>query len=154
MRYTYVFKFILAFGIILFNIDLMSAESQISLKETKLEKNVTTLVIKDTVLGNGRQAEKGLAVTVHYTGWLYDPNQKDGKGKKFDSSLDRNDPFVFNLGGGQVIRGWDDGVDGMKIHGKRTLIIPPDMGYGSRRAGGVIPPNATLIFDVELLGVK
>lgn len=108
MRYTYVFKFILAFGIILFNIDLMSAESQISLKETKLEKNVTTLVIKDTVLGNGRQAEKGLAVTVHYTGWLYDPNQKDGKGKKFDSSLDRNDPFVFNLGGGQVIRGWDD----------------------------------------------
>ena len=154
MRYTYVFKFILAFGIILFNIDLMSAESQISLKETKLEKNVTTLVIKDTVLGNGRQAEKGLAVTVHYTGWLYDPNQKDGKGKKFDSSLDRNDPFVFNLGCCQVIRGWDDGVDGMKIHGKRTLIIPPDMGYGSRGAGGVIPPNATLIFDVELLGVK
>ena len=78
----------------------------------------------------------------------------DLKGKKFDSSLDRNDPFVFNLGGGQVIRGWDDGVDGMKIHGKRTLIIPPDMGYGSRGAGGVIPPNATLIFDVELLGVK
>jgi len=133
---------------------LVSAESQISLKETKLEKNVTTLVIKDTVLGNGRQAEKGLAVTVHYTGWLYDRNQKDGKGKKFDSSLDRNDPFVFNLGGGQVIRGWDDGVDGMKIHGKRTLIIPPDMGYGSRGAGGVIPPNATLIFDIELLGVK
>ena len=153
MRHTNVFKFILVFSVILFNIDLASAESQISQKEIKLEKNITTLVIKDTVLGNGRQAEKGLAVTVHYSGWLYDPNQKDGKGKKFDSSLDRNDPFVFNLGAGQVIRGWDDGVDGMKIHGKRTLIIPPDMGYGSRGAGGVIPPNATLIFDVELLGV-
>ena len=154
MRYKNVIKSILAFSIILFNIDLVSAELQISQKEMKLEKNITSLIIKDTVLGSGRQAEKGLAVTVHYTGWLYDPNQKDGKGKKFDSSLDRNDPFVFNLGGGQVIRGWDDGVDGMKIHGKRTLIIPPDMGYGSRGAGGVIPPNATLIFDVELLGVK
>jgi FKBP-type peptidyl-prolyl cis-trans isomerase FkpA len=154
MRYTNVIKSILAFSIILFNVDLASAELQISQKEIKLEKNITSLIIKDTALGNGRQAEKGLAVTVHYTGWLYDPNQKDGKGKKFDSSLDRNDPFVFNLGGGQVIRGWDDGVDGMKIHGKRTLIIPPDMGYGSRGAGGVIPPNATLIFDVELLGVK
>jgi len=154
MRYTNVIKSILAFSIILFNVNLASAELQISQKEIKLEKNITSLIIKDTVLGNGRQAEKGLAVTVHYTGWLYDPNQKDGKGKKFDSSLDRNDPFVFNLGGGQVIRGWDDGVDGMKIHGKRTLIIPPDMGYGSRGAGGVIPPNATLIFDVELLGVK
>ena len=154
MRYMNVIKFILAFSIILINIDLAFAESKISQKELKLEKNITTLVIKDNVLGNGRQAEKGLAVTVHYTGWLYDPNQKDGKGIKFDSSLDRNDPFVFNLGGGQVIRGWDDGVDGMKIHGKRTLIIPPEMGYGSRGAGGVIPPNATLIFDVELLGVK
>ncbi len=154
MRYTNVIKSILAFSIILFNVNLASAESQISQKEMKLEKNITSLIIKDTIVGNGRQAEKGLAVTVHYTGWLYDPNQKDGKGKKFDSSLDRNDPFVFNLGGGQVIRGWDDGVDGMKIHGKRTLIIPPDMGYGSHGAGGVIPPNATLIFDVELLGVK
>ena len=154
MRYTNVIKSILAFSIILFNVDLASAEPQISQKEMKLEKNITSLIIKDTVIGNGRQAEKGLAVTVHYTGWLYDPNQKDGKGKKFDSSLDRNDPFVFNLGGGQVIRGWDDGVDGMKIHGKRTLIIPPDMGYGSHGAGGVIPPNASLIFDVELLGVK
>ena len=154
MRYTNVIKSILAFSIILFNVNLAAAELQISQKEMKLEKNITSLIIKDIVLGNGRQAEKGLAVTVHYTGWLYDPNQKDGKGKKFDSSLDRNDPFVFNLGGGQVIRGWDDGADGMKIHGKRTLIIPPDMGYGSRGAGAVIPPNATLIFDVELLGVK
>lgn len=154
MQYRSVIKSILVLSIILFNVDLVSAESQPSQKEMKLEKNITSLIIKDTFLGNGRQAEKGLTVTVHYTGWLYDPNQKDGKGKKFDSSLDRNDPFLFNLGGGQVIRGWDDGVDGMKIHGKRTLIIPPDMGYGSRGAGGVIPPNATLIFDVELLGVK
>lgn len=149
-----VFKFILVFSIFLFNIDLVFAESQNSKKETKLEKNITSLVIKETIVGSGRQAEKGLAVTVHYTGWLYDSIQKDGKGKKFDSSLDRNDPFTFNLGGGQVIRGWDEGIDGMKIHGKRTLIIPPDFGYGSRGAGGVIPPNAILIFDVELLGVK
>ena len=154
MQYKHMIKFFLAFGIILFNIDLAFSESQISQKEIKLEKNIKTLVIKDTVLGNGRQAEKGLAVTVHYTGWLYDPNQKDGKGKKFDSSLDRKDPFVFNLGGGQVIRGWDDGVDGMKTNGKRILFIPPEMGYGARGAGGVIPPNATLIFEVELLGVK
>jgi FKBP-type peptidyl-prolyl cis-trans isomerase FkpA len=154
MRYKNAIWGILFFSIILLNVDLVFAESQISQKEMKLEKNITSLVIKDTAIGSGRQAEKGLTVTFHYTGWLYDPNQKDGKGKKFDSSLDRNDPFVFNLGGGQVIRGWDDGVNGMKIHGKRTLIIPPDMGYGSHGAGGVIPPNATLIFDVELLGVK
>ena len=102
MRYANVIKSILAFSIILFNVNLASAESQISQKEMKLEKNITSLIIKDTVLGNGRQAEKGLAVTVHYTGWLYDLNQKDGKGKKFDSSLDRNDPFVFNLGAGLV----------------------------------------------------
>ena len=130
------------------------ADSKSSSKESAMTQNVTELIKKDTVLGEGREAEAGFNVTVHYTGWLYDPSKPDGKGKKFDSSLDRNDPFVFNLGGGQVIRGWDDGVDGMKIHGKRTLIIPPDMGYGSRGAGGVIPPNATLIFDVELLGVK
>ncbi|MSQ80262.1 MAG: FKBP-type peptidyl-prolyl cis-trans isomerase [Candidatus Methylopumilus sp.] len=147
-------KFILLAGIFLFNIDLVFAETKISQKEMKLEKNIDTLIIKDIIVGTGRQAEKGLAVTVHYTGWLYDPTQKDGKGKKFDSSLDHNDPFIFNLGGGQVIKGWDDGVQGMKIHGKRTLIIPPDIGYGSRGAGGVIPPNAILIFDVELLGIK
>ena len=154
MRYTNVIKSILAFSIILFNVDLASAELQISQKEIKLEKNITSLIIKDTVLGNGRQAEKGLAVTVHYTGWLYDPSKPDGKGTKFDSSLDRHQPFVFFLGGGQVIQGWDEGFAGMKVGGKRTLIIPPNMGYGSHGAGGVIPPNATLIFDVELLGIK
>lgn len=93
-------------------------------------------------------------MSVHYTGWLYDPSAPNNKGKKFDSSLDRGQPFSFPLGGGRVIRGWDEGVAGMKIGGKRTLIIPPEMGYGANGAGGVIPPNATLIFDVELLGVK
>ncbi|NOT67950.1 MAG: FKBP-type peptidyl-prolyl cis-trans isomerase [Methylophilaceae bacterium] len=116
--------------------------------------NITELVKTDTVIGSGREAEAGFNVTVHYTGWLYDPTAADGHGKKFDSSVDRREPFVFFLGGGQVIRGWDEGFAGMKIGGKRTLIIPAEMGYGARGAGGVIPPNATLVFDVELLGVK
>lgn len=123
-------------------------------KESTAMTNITELVKKDTVIGTGREAEAGLNVTVHYTGWLYDPSKEDGKGKKFDSSVDRGDPFNFSLGAGQVIQGWDQGFAGMKIGGKRTLIIPAEMGYGTRGAGGVIPPNATLIFDVELLGVK
>lgn len=108
----------------------------------------------DHKVGDGDVAEAGKYVTVHYTGWLYDPSKPDNKGQKFDSSVDRGEPFVFYLGGGQVIQGWDQGFAGMKIGGKRTLIIPPEMGYGARGAGGVIPPNATLVFDVELLGVK
>ena len=103
----------------------------------------------DTVEGTGPEARSGQSVTVHYTGWLYN----DGvQGAKFDSSKDRNDPFVFHLGAGMVIRGWDEGVAGMKVGGSRTLIIPPALGYGARGAGGVIPPHATLKFDVELLG--
>lgn len=105
----------------------------------------------DTKVGDGAVAEAKKQVTVHYTGWLNDNGQK---GKKFDSSLDRKNPFVFMLGAGQVIKGWDEGVAGMKIGGKRTLYIPSKLGYGERGAGGVIPPNADLIFDVELLGVK
>ncbi|MGE0467759.1 MAG: FKBP-type peptidyl-prolyl cis-trans isomerase [Nitrospira sp.] len=101
----------------------------------------------DQVLGTGDVAVAGKTTTVHYTGWLEN-------GKKFDSSVDRGQPFSFPLGGGRVIRGWDEGVEGMKVGGKRKLTIPSDLGYGSRGAGGVIPPNATLIFDVELLGVK
>ena len=123
-------------------------------KEMAMTQNVTELIKKDTVQGEGREAEPGFNVTVHYTGWLYDPSKPDGKGKKFDSSVDRHEPFVFFLGGGQVIQGWDEGFAGMKVGGKRTLIIPPHMGYGPYGAGGVIPPNATLIFDVELLGIK
>jgi FKBP-type peptidyl-prolyl cis-trans isomerase len=108
----------------------------------------------DQKIGTGATAESGKRVTVHYTGWLYDENAPDKKGKKFDSSRDRNDPFQFQLGAGMVIAGWDQGFAGMKVGGQRTLVIPPEMGYGARGAGGVIPPNATLIFDVELLGVN
>ena len=107
----------------------------------------------DVVEGQGAEARAG-NVVVHYTGWLHDPAKPDGHGRKFDSSHDRREPFQFRLGAGQVIRGWDEGVAGMKVGGKRTLIIPPEMGYGSRGAGGVIPPNATLVFDVELVDVK
>ena len=115
---------------------------------------ITELQKIDTQVGTGREAEPGFNVTVHYTGWLYDEAAEGKKGKKFDSSVDRKQPFNFFLGGGQVIQGWDEGFAGMKIGGKRTLIIPAEMGYGARGAGGAIPPNATLVFDVELLDVK
>ena len=105
------------------------------------------LVIEEITLGEGEEAQAGRAVSVHYTGWLTD-------GMKFDSSVDRNEPFEFPLGRGYVIRGWDEGVAGMKVGGKRKLTIPPDLGYGPRGAGGVIPPNATLVFEVELLAVR
>ena len=104
----------------------------------------------DKVPGTGKLAQAGTSVSVHYTGWLYE----DGvKGAKFDSSKDRNDPFEFDLGAGMVIKGWDEGVQGMKVGGTRVLVIPPQLGYGARGAGGVIPPNATLMFEVDLLGV-
>ena len=109
------------------------------------------LQYEDTLPGTGQEAVSGQKVTVHYTGWLFN----DGvQGAKFDSSKDRADPFVFSLGAGMVIRGWDEGVAGMKVGGARTLIIPSELGYGARGAGVVIPPNATLKFDVELLGVS
>ena len=104
------------------------------------------LKFDDTVIGDGATAEKGQTVSVHYTGWLTD-------GEKFDSSKDRNDPFQFPLGAGRVIRGWDEGVQGMKVGGTRRLTIPPQLGYGAQGAGGVIPPNATLVFEVELLAI-
>ncbi|HEY1305332.1 MAG TPA: FKBP-type peptidyl-prolyl cis-trans isomerase [Vicinamibacterales bacterium] len=118
------------------------------------QSNITELIKVDERVGTGNEAVAGRQVTVHYTGWLYDEGGSDHKGKKFDSSRDRNEPFPFRLGAGDVIRGWDDGVAGMKVGGRRTLTIPPSLGYGSRGAGGVIPPNATLIFDVELLDVR
>src|SRR5213593_3090218 len=116
--------------------------------------NVTQLQKDDDKVGGGTEATSGKQVTVHYTVWLYDSGRGDHKGRKFDSSRDRGEPFTFRLGAGQVIRGWDEGVTGMKIGGSRTLTIPPEMGYGVRGAGGVIPPNATLVFDVELLDVR
>lgn len=105
------------------------------------------LIIEELAIGSGDAASRGATVSVHYTGWLTD-------GRKFDSSLDRNDPFSFPLGAGYVIAGWDEGVQGMQVGGKRKLTIPPQLGYGARGAGGVIPPNATLVFEVELLEIR
>lgn len=120
-------------------------------KGGKVMTNKSGLKYIDEKAGTGAEAAPGKNVSVHYTGWL---DNKGQKGQKFDSSLDRGQPFVFPLGAGRVIRGWDEGVAGMKVGGKRTLLIPADLGYGARGAGGAIPPNANLIFDVELLDVK
>jgi peptidylprolyl isomerase len=109
------------------------------------------LQVTDTKVGTGAMPKTGQTCVMHYTGWLY---ENGAKGKKFDSSVDRGQPFEFPIGAGRVIKGWDEGVATMKVGGKRTLIIPPMLGYGARGAGGVIPPNATLIFEVELLDVK
>lgn len=118
------------------------------------EAEITSLKIIDTKTGDGTEAEAGNTVVVHYTGWLYDPDAPSYQGRKFDSSIDRGRPFSFPLGAGRVIKGWDEGVAGMKVGGKRTLIIPADMAYGARGAGRTIPPNAALVFDVELLEVR
>ncbi len=132
---------------------LFSACSQAELPAAK-PSNVKELMQIEVKPGAGAVASAGQTVSVHYTGWLYDEAAPEHKGKKFDSSRDRNRPFEFPLGGGRVIRGWDVGVQGMKVGGQSTLVIPPEMGYGARGAGGVIPPNATLVFDVELLAVN
>jgi peptidylprolyl isomerase len=133
----------------------VAATGVIAMSEAADAQPVTTtpsgLKIIDIKVGAGPAPKPGQTCVMHYTGWLY---QNDKKGAKFDSSLDRNQPFSFPIGQHQVIAGWDEGVATMKVGGKRTLIIPPELGYGARGAGGVIPPNATLIFDVELLGVK
>jgi FKBP-type peptidyl-prolyl cis-trans isomerase FkpA len=136
---------------------LATATSAYAADQTKGPTSMTTktdsgLQYEDLVVGTGAEASAGRQVTVHYTGWLQ--NADASAGRKFDSSVDRHEPFVFRLGAGRVIRGWDEGVAGMRVGGKRKLIIPPALGYGSRGAGGVIPPNATLIFDVELLDVQ
>ena len=112
-----------------------------------MHKLASGLAYTDDVVGSGKMADPGLTAVVHYTGWLMD-------GTKFDSSKDRGQPFNFTIGAGQVIKGWDEGVKGMRVGGKRTLTIPPDLGYGAAGAGGVIPPNATLKFEVELLDVR
>jgi FKBP-type peptidyl-prolyl cis-trans isomerase FkpA len=111
------------------------------------------LQYEDTAAGSGATAAAGQRVKVHYTGWLHDPAAADGRGRKFDSSKDRGSPFAFALGAGHVIKGWDEGVQGMQVGGTRVLQIPSNLGYGERGAGGVIPPNATLIFEVDLLSV-
>jgi peptidylprolyl isomerase len=116
-----------------------------------MKKTESGLRYQDTKEGNGATPEAGQTCEVHYTGWLW---ENGTKGKKFDSSLDRGMPFQFPVGQGRVIKGWDEGVASMKVGGKRLLLIPPDLAYGEQGAGGVIPPNATLLFEVELLGVK
>lgn len=116
--------------------------------------SVAALQLIEKAPGEGAVATPGSDVTVHYTGWIYDERKPDKRGEKFDSSVDRGEPFTFPLGAGQVIRGWDEGVAGMKTGGKRELLIPADLAYGASGAGGVIPPNASLVFEVELLGVK
>jgi FKBP-type peptidyl-prolyl cis-trans isomerase len=143
---------ITAFAIAIVGVSLASVPT-IAVAQTA-GKTMTTssgLQITDTTVGTGASPKPGQTCVMHYTGWLYEDGKK---GKKFDSSVDRNEPFEFPIGQHRVIAGWDEGVSTMKVGGKRTLIIPPALGYGARGAGGVIPPNATLIFDVELLAVK
>jgi FKBP-type peptidyl-prolyl cis-trans isomerase FkpA len=136
----------MSFTSLSFAIEIVNKE-----KDKMQEKGITELIITDNKVGDGREAEKGLTVTVHYTGWLYENGEKT---TKFDSSVDRREPFSFVLGVGQVIKGWDNGVSGMQVGGSRTIVIPSDMGYGSRGAGSVIPPNSDLIFEVELIEIQ
>ena len=136
----------MSFTSLSFAIEIVNQE-----KDKMQEKGITELIITDNKVGDGREAEKGLTVTVHYTGWLYENGEKT---TKFDSSVDRREPFSFVLGVGQVIKGWDNGVSGMQVGGSRTIVIPSDMGYVSRGAGSVIPPNSDLIFEVELIEIQ
>jgi len=146
-RYLLVLLFPLVLATSLACSQAQSPSTQPSSAKTTEVTMPDGLKFTDDLVGTGTEAQKGKTVSVHYTGWLTD-------GTKFDSSRDRNTPFSFPLGQGQVIKGWDEGVAGMKVGGKRTLTIPPELGYGARGAGGVIPPNATLKFEVELLDVK
>jgi FKBP-type peptidyl-prolyl cis-trans isomerase FkpA len=118
------------------------------------QSDITMLITVDEREGTGNEAMTGREVVVHYTGWIYDALARDNQGREFDSSRERNDPLSFRLGAGEVIKGWDDGITGMKVGGRRMLTIPPDMAYGAEGMGELIPPNATLIFDVELIDVK
>jgi FKBP-type peptidyl-prolyl cis-trans isomerase FkpA len=131
-----------------------SSTTELPEGEPMADTGITQLQKQDVKIGDGPEARSGRVVRVHYTGWLYDPGRPDKRGQKFDSSKDGNTPFDFTLGAQEVIPGWDEGVAGMKVGGTRILTIPPAMGYGARGAGGVIPPNATLVFEVELLEVK
>ena len=146
IKKIFTFIALLMFTSLSQSIELVNEE-----KDKMQDKEIKELIITDNKVGEGREAEKGLTVTVHYTGWLYEKGEKTSK---FDSSVDRREPFSFVLGVGQVIKGWDQGVSGMQAGGSRTIIIPSDMGYGSRGAGNVIPPNSDLIFDVELIEIQ
>ena len=130
------------------------AQRDAKLVEVAAPAEKQSFTVTDIKVGEGAKAEAGQTVAVHYTGWLYDTKAADNRGTQFDSSVDRGQPFEFPLGAGRVIKGWDEGVAGMQVGGKRTLIIPAEMGYGARGAGKLIPPNATLLFDVELLEIK
>ena len=146
IKKIFTFIALLMFTSLSQSIELVNKE-----KDKMQDKEIKELIITDNKVGEGREAEKGLTVTVHYTGWLYEKGEKTSK---FDSSVDRREPFSFVLGVGQVIKGWDQGVSGMQVGGSRTIIIPSEMGYGSRGAGNVIPPNSDLIFDVELIEIQ
>ena len=132
---------------------LLAAPALLALPARAQTPATKELQVIDHKIGSGDIATNGKTVLVHYTGWLFDAAAPDNKGQKFDSSHDRGQPLTFPLGAGRVIQGWDQGVAGMKVGGQRTLIIPPELGYGARGAGGVIPPNATLVFEVDLLGI-
>ena len=151
---VFTFKRVIAVALATVLVGAIAAGTSIPAIAQSAGKTMTTasgLQITDTKVGTGVAPRAGQICVMHYTGWLY---QNGAKGAKFDSSLDRGQPFEFPIGTGRVIKGWDEGVASMKVGGKRTLIIPPDLGYGARGAGGVIPPNATLVFEVELLDVK
>lgn len=131
----------------------VASASKTETAKAALPKDVKKLIVEDTIAGSGKVASKGKTIKVHYTGWLYDPSKPMGRGKQFDTSVGK-EPFSFQLGGGKVIKGWDDGFENMKVGGKRKLIIPAEMGYGEGGAGSDIPPNAPLMFEVELLDVN
>ncbi len=158
MSYLRVFACFMTFVLLDAGFSLAASAQQVTTPPvqaiSKLDANPKQLQKIDIKQGDGAEAQSGKVVIVHYSGWLYDPTAAEGKGKKFDSSLDRKVPFGFFLGEGKVIKGWDQGLVGMKVGGKRRLIIPPELGYGERGVGGVIPPNATLIFDIDLIEVK
>ena len=140
-----------AFALLTFSAPADEKSATAAKKESQMKTTPSGLQYEDPVEGTGASPKTGQTCVMHYTGWLF---ENKTKGKKFDSSLDRGQPFEFPIGQGRVIQGWDEGVATMKVGGKRTLVIPPSIGYGARGAGGVIPPNATLLFEVELLGVK
>ena len=153
MKYAYPYG-IRLFLLVAAALSVSACGGDAGMEEPEMTTTDSGLMITTTQTGSGTEAAAGNSVSVHYTGWLYDPESDSGRGAKFDSSVDRGQPFGFALGAGRVIAGWDEGVAGMLVGEKRELIIPPDLAYGSRGAGGVIPPGATLLFEVELLAVE